>query len=421
MVEPKTLSLYYDPGTSLSKILYRIGNRGKLKFLTMEAETLDLPASSASTLPKECFAGKNSDRAWVRLSSNGDCHLIGRLALDYQASISIKKLKCKFLVPKILAAVAAIASDEKLPSTLNLELSVLLPFNEYNSRSELELDLSKAIKNFWFRDCNYQVNLIKYNSYIEGFGIACAQTIAIGMEQFRSQRLVYLMFGYRNTSLLFSRNGNLFQSESCSTKLGFYKSIDFTANKLSGLSREEIQSAIRTRTEGFYNPNTASREYKQVTEIVIDDLITTSDPSKIEREKEAIISAIEVAIEEYWLLLENWLDEALPPLSNLDGLTYCGGASEFLADRLSEYFKSKNKSLSLKPTEAISDSLELALELNSYQQKLWEKQNLGVRFADIWGLYQYFSDSKRASNRSANSSQSSAKKRTASKKSLVSK
>jgi hypothetical protein len=420
MVESKTIYIYYDAGSSLTKVLYRIGNRGKLRFLTMEAESIDLPPSVASILPNDCPTSKISDNAWVRLSSDGDCYLVGRLALDYKVSVSISKLKRESLVPKILAAVGAIVKDEKLPPTLNLELYVLLPFNEYSSRGELESSLKEAIANFWFQNNNYKVNLLKYNCYVEGFGIAGSQILANGIERFQSQRLVYLMFGYRNTSLLFFQNGKLSQTDSCSTKLGFYNFCDFITKKIPGVSREQIQSAIRTRTEGFYNRDTVSRDYRQVTEVVIEDLITTLDSSLVEKERKAIGTAIEFATVQYWSMLRIWLDEALFPLKNLDELVYCGGASEFLSDRLSEYIKSKNKALPLKRTKAIEDSLLIAVELDSYQQKAWQQQNLGVRFADVWGLYQYFSISKRADKRQSSSSKSSASKKTTSKKPLAS-
>jgi hypothetical protein len=400
----------------LSKILYRVGDRGKLKFSTMEPESLSLPASSASSLSSNFFGSKPSDNAWVRLSSDGDCHIIGRLALDYRTSISIKELKHESLVLKILAAVGAIAKSEKLSTQLELNLALLLPFDEYNNRLELELNLKEAAKSFWFQDCHIQVNFTQYSCNIEGFGIALAHIANGGIQQFQSQQLVYLMFGYRNTSLLFFRNGMFSQSESYTTLLGFHNFCDRLTSRLSGLSRESIQSAICSRTEGFYNPDTVSREYRQVSEIVIDDLVTTRDPSKIEKEKETIAAAIDVATEEYWCLLKKWLDKTLPLSSKLDELTYCGGASEFLADRLSEYLKSKSKTLSLKRTEAIEDSLLAALELNPYEQKVWTEQNLGVRFADVWGLYQYFTNSKTLGKRQSSLSQTRTGKKKISKK-----
>jgi hypothetical protein len=414
------LYVCFDPGTSLSKILYRVGERGKLKFLTMEPESLSLPASSASSLSTNIFGGKPSDRAWVRLSSDGDCHLIGRLALDYRTSISIKEFKHESLVLKILAAVGAIAQSEKLSTQLELNLAILLPMDEYTNRLELEFKLKEAAKSFWFQDCHYQISLNQYSCNIEGFGIALAHIANSGLQHFQSQQLVYLMFGYRNTSLLFFRNGMFSQNESYTTLLGFYNKCDRLTSRLSGLSREEIQSAICTRTEGFYNPDTVSREYRQVTEIVVDDLVTTRDRSKVEKEKETIAAAIEVATEEYWRQLQKWLDKALPLSSKLDGLVCCGGASEFLADRLSEYLKTKNKTLCLKRTKEIEDSLLVAVELNPYEQKVWLQQNLGMRFADVWGLYQYFTNSKTSVKRSAKTSQSSSKKRATSKKVSVS-
>ena len=68
------LTVVIDPGTSLSKILYVI-NDGTVKWMTMGAECLTLPATSAESLPIDNGMGRPSDNAWVRLSkavgSNG--------------------------------------------------------------------------------------------------------------------------------------------------------------------------------------------------------------------------------------------------------------------------------------------------------------------------------------------------------------
>ncbi len=146
----KNLLVCYDPGTSLSKILYRVG-RGKIKYMTMEAPLLKLPPSSANSLPTSSGLGKPEDNAWVRLVADGVVYVIGRLAKEYRASVRLKKLKYESLVPKILAAVAAIAIAEGLKLEFDLNLAVLLPFGEYGNQKELEADFREAIKSFWFQ------------------------------------------------------------------------------------------------------------------------------------------------------------------------------------------------------------------------------------------------------------------------------
>ena len=112
--KPKPIiKLVVDPGTSVSKILYVV-DEGTVKWMTMGAEYLDLPSESAKSLPIDSGMGQPEDNAWVRLSKSGECHAVGFVASNYRATVSIKKLKHESLPFKILAAVGAIASREKL-------------------------------------------------------------------------------------------------------------------------------------------------------------------------------------------------------------------------------------------------------------------------------------------------------------------
>ena len=70
------LKLVFDPGTSLSKILY-IVNEGVAKWMTMGAEYLILPSESAEELPIGNGMGKPEDNAWVRLAKKSECHAVG--------------------------------------------------------------------------------------------------------------------------------------------------------------------------------------------------------------------------------------------------------------------------------------------------------------------------------------------------------
>ena len=119
--KPKTqLTVVFDPGTSLSKILYVVNN-GTVKWMTMGAEYLSLPSESAESLPIDNGMGISEDNAWVRLEKSGECHGVGFVATNYRATTSIKKLKHESLMFKILAGIGAIAKSEKLGSSFNLE------------------------------------------------------------------------------------------------------------------------------------------------------------------------------------------------------------------------------------------------------------------------------------------------------------
>ena len=82
------LTVVFDPGTSLSKILYVVNN-GTVKWMTMGAEYLSLPSESAESLPIDNGMGISEDNAWVRLSKSGECHAVGFVATNYRVTTSI--------------------------------------------------------------------------------------------------------------------------------------------------------------------------------------------------------------------------------------------------------------------------------------------------------------------------------------------
>ncbi|MBE9048598.1 hypothetical protein IQ255_30185, partial [Pleurocapsales cyanobacterium LEGE 10410] len=118
------LTLICDPGTSLSKVLYRVGRKGQLKHLTMSSEILKLDGNLVTNFKKSSEFGKPEDNAWLqtderprvgerrkgtREENDYSCYLVGRLAREYRASTSIRSLKYESIVPKIIAIVGAIA------------------------------------------------------------------------------------------------------------------------------------------------------------------------------------------------------------------------------------------------------------------------------------------------------------------------
>ena len=82
--------------------------------MLIDPEHLALPNSSAEHLPKDAGMGLPEDNAWVRLSDNGECHLLGRLARDYRVFPNLKIQKWKIVTPKILGAIGAISRSEAL-------------------------------------------------------------------------------------------------------------------------------------------------------------------------------------------------------------------------------------------------------------------------------------------------------------------
>ncbi len=61
------LTLVCDLGTSLSKVLYRVGKNGSVKHLTMDAQHLILDAELIGNLNKSSEFGRPEDNAWLQI------------------------------------------------------------------------------------------------------------------------------------------------------------------------------------------------------------------------------------------------------------------------------------------------------------------------------------------------------------------
>ena len=405
------LTIVCDHGTSLTKVLYRIGRCGQPKHLTMDAQLLKLDVNVVENLQQTSGFGKPEHNAWLqmderprvggrRLSSNGDkgtreengssCYLVGRLAQEYRASTSIKSLKYESIVPKILSVVGAIAVKEKLSDCIKLDLALLLPLGESSNNSELKKELSESISEFKFQGNSYQVDLQRYRCQPEGYGIASNLFKLRSLKLLQAETFAVLMFGYRNTSLLLFKNGTLSFDLSESTNLGFYNFSDRIIKQTSGLTREDIQSAIYTCQENFINHQTALGEQRSVTKIAVEELIKSRDRQRAEAEKRRIETAIANSRKEYWQLIAAWLNEVLPTQRNLDRLIYTGGTSGFFKQELNDYLLGKYSNIEVSSTEEMERELLSELHLSEVGLTKFKQQQLPLRFADAWGVFMGF-------------------------------
>ncbi len=384
------LTLVGDHGTSLSKVLYRVGRNGSVQHLTMDAQHLILDADLIGNLNKNSEFGRPEDNAWLQ-TDDLSCHLVGRLAQEYRASTSIKSLKYELIVPKILAFVGAIAVKEKLSHSIKLDLAVLLPYGELSNSLELERELQQLASEFKFQGDTYQVELKKCNFFPEGFGILSHLLEKKSLELVQSETVAVLMFGYRNTSLLLFKNGTLSVDRSETTNLGFYNFSDLIIKKTSGLTREDIQAAIYTCQENFINYQTAMGSEKSVTKLAVEDLIKSRDRQRAEAEKSRLSTAISNSRKEYWQLIVAWLNEVLPTPRHLERLIYTGGTAGFFEQELNNYLLEKYSNIQITSTDEIEQELLSELNLSEVGLQKFKQQQLPLRFADIWGVFTRFS------------------------------
>ncbi|MGK7898121.1 MAG: ParM/StbA family protein [Xenococcus sp. (in: cyanobacteria)] len=383
------LTLIFDPGTSLTKALYKSGRKGAVKFLTMDSHLLAVGVERFARFNKTSDFAKPEDNAWLQ-TDNSACFLVGRLARESRASTSIKLLKYESMVPKILALIGAIALKEKLSRFIKLELSILLPYGEYSNRGDLEQELQKSLGKFKFQGSEYQVELQRSGFFPEGFGIFSSRAQNNSPELIQGETSAILMFGYRNTSLLLFPEGSFSLDGSGSTELGFYNFSDLLIQQASGLTRDAIKSAIYTGVERVINYKTARGEDKSVTKIAVGDLVRVRDPHRADVEKRRLRTAVANASQDYWQLLRDWLDEVLPGQRHLDQLIYTGGTSGFFEEELQGYLSKKYSKIGVGSTDEMEQELLSVLGLSELGLEKFKQEQLPLRFADAWGIFKRF-------------------------------
>ena len=381
-----------DVGSSLSKVIYQVGD--DIKYLLMQPEHLALPPESAPMLPLDSGLGFPEDNAWIRFKKDGDCHAVGRVAKDYKAFVNFKTLKSQIATPKILAAIGVIAEREQLNENFCLDLGVLLPWGEIQSREQLETELKAAMRSFYFRNRRLKVTLERFECVPEASGAAMWD--AKYQADFRNENRAYLMFGHRNTSLLFFRKGTLSRSESSTTKLGFYDLIDKMRQKVPGLEREDVLNAIGSRLNRKYSYVYKAYEYEApTTDLWWARLLPSTSSEKSIDQKALLASAYSTSLKEYWLLLSNWLDSELPSMNEIDAVVRCGGVSALLTAQIKQFFRYKLISV---PDAYSSNVLKpLGLEDPKREQEYIEftELNLHTRMVDAWGFFAIFSGYKK--------------------------
>ena len=390
--KPKdNLIVVFDPGTSLSKILYVI-NDGLVKWMTMGAEYFPLPSENAEFLPTNSDMGLPEDNAWVRIGKLEECHTIGLLASNQQATTSIKKSKKELLAYKIIAAVGAIAKREKLSPNFKLELGVLIPYDEFKHLKEdkdWSSNLKGALSNFYFQTQQLKVRLSDFQCMPEGYGIANYTSKQEDSSCFQTGNSAVIMLGYRNTSCLYFRRGTIDKTESGTTKLGFHTLLNKIIDKVPTLSKKDLIAAITTETRKLYRSGYYAYGYEdEGTEIDFASLSRSNNEEKALAVQHKLERAYKTSVIEYWRLLSDWLDETLPQVKEIDLMVFGGGSYQLLKSQLNEYADSWNAEYI--ETDASSRIKKYLLWEDAPHRERFLKENLGVRFADAWGFFVKF-------------------------------
>jgi hypothetical protein len=371
------LIVSFDPGASLTKIVYELATEGKPHLMTMEPEMLKLPQSSIDAYMssrKGLESPKPVDEAWVSSPADGDtqCTVVGFLARQFSASARLDKLKYETSIHKALAVIGAIAQHNKLPNRFSLSLTSLLPYGEYQNRQAFERQLQSALKDFRFRGQRLRVKLERFECLPEGAGLAMIRQRQNGKEWFNAQTIAVLMFGHRNTSLLLFERGKM--TAGYTNGLGFHQMVKRVIERTSGQDATALTSAIYAAGSDITPDNQAIRT-----------LVKSREPKNLDYELQMIVNAIATAKAEYWSRLYDWLESTLPAVNEV---ILSGGAALYLEQELQECFQEISTywgaDLQQQVQEVFKD------KSNDYYRTFREQEALSFRLIDAFGLFMRF-------------------------------
>jgi len=352
------LLLAIDPGASAIKVVASLAGDSKCLPFTIDTDWVDLDELVEWQRIPEPNPNFNEHSVWVGFGNKN--YAIGNLArIRYNTHFSIKPLKNDSIIPKILAAVAVAHKKFNLPSKFNISISSVLPPGEFLYTEDVTKKLLLALRAFQTPAGTIKPVLQSLTIKPEGYGILNWHRI-YGVATDRD--IGVIMFGYRNTSVLFSVAGQL--ADLKSSDFGFYEVLD-RISKLSGGSYNQKDLAKPVWNYLIHDDESGFRSlYKSVT--------------NRELELSMIKKAISQSMVEYQKILQNWL---LSSMQKTGAIVLCGGNADYIGDSFDEFLKSY--------TEYIAEPGDLILRhigSTSIPVEIAET-GMAVRYLDIYCLW----------------------------------
>jgi hypothetical protein len=290
------LKIAIDPGSSATKVAYQVDTHSTHCF-SMSPYCAAVP----SHYPQSASWGIGSthiENAWV--SHADSCYLLGAIAKKFQGSaIRNNELKYAKALYKILGVLSHVQTA--LQRTLPIDLGILLPFDEYVTKDQLEEALMSAqnLVQYCGRSLSLEINEITICP--EGAGLFL-QGLPPKIDP-QSARVAVLVIGHRNASWLVTENGSPSLAESVTNNLGF---------------RWLVQE-VRQRTG-----------HKD--EIALAEMIFSG-----QHFHQDIQQAVQVCLPLYWQQIQLFLDEQQP----IDYAVCGGGAAILLEDKIIAHLSRK--------------------------------------------------------------------------------
>jgi len=242
--KPKpTLYLAGDLGKSACKFLYWVNDRD-FQPLWLGSDVVE--GVSDAILKKFEVGGDLAESAWLKVGERNI--LVGNAATSYSSSFAADKVQIAAYQVATALGLSAIASRL---SEYNAVISLAIPLNEFRHRAEIENQLREIGEKMTVCDRPQQFT-VTISFYPEGTGLYLLhrkerehQTSAA-----YTRRVVVLMMGHRNLSLLVFEGGKLNANLSqTSDRLGFWNGFKTDASS-AGVRERDYHSLLAAIVSG---------------------------------------------------------------------------------------------------------------------------------------------------------------------------
>ena len=371
------ITLTLDMGASISKGLYNLSTPEKNNLQTeisttnhymyMESEMITISEKMIGLLDFENSVNSPENFAWIKLKSkDSNVTAFGLLAKKFKAMKQTHEVKYENALDKTLAFIGAIIRKHNLnPLKIEVALNLLIPYDEYTSRENIQKNIQKNIQNYYFQDTLIQSRLITFNCYPEGFGGFINRASSKNQSWLKEKKIAVLMIGHRNCTCLIFDRGSLFHGETIST--GFFDLIKDIKSNSIGQNLDDLEFIIPKYFEDL-----------EQTENILFSLVKAHKKQNQKMELQKIKSAIHNSKQKLWNIISIWLDGQVP--NYLHEIMILGGAAQYFQKELKDCFSWGN----------IDWSTDIAKEINELFFSEFEREDkLSFRFIDVFGLHKF--------------------------------
>ncbi|WP_036486856.1 hypothetical protein [Myxosarcina sp. GI1] len=363
------LTLSLDVGASISKAVYTLDSveSSQIYYMYMDAEMIVVPEQMLQSFEFDWnLVDAPEHSAWIKSRSKAlEVFTFGLLARKLKAQKQIHLIKYENAVEKSLAFIGAIAQKHNLSQKLTINLNLLIPYNEFESRVILEESIKKAVKSFYFRKTSIKGKLTQFFCLPEGYGGFLNRVNLKGYDWLKNSKLAVIMIGHRNCSCLVFERGTL--NNAATIDLGFIDLIEEIKKHSIGQKLEDLEEVIP-----LIGLNT-----EKINKL-LPALLRSQNKSNQEIEFEKLKITIINSRQKVWTSIKSWLDGQIP--SMLHETIVLGGAAQYFCQEIEEFLKWTD----------IHWAKDTANEINNVLfSEIDDSQNMPLRFIDVYGLHKH--------------------------------